>query len=391
MTVQTQPHGGFRARPWRAWQTQVVDRESESYEVIILTDGLNPANPELLEAVGAGKIFCIVDAEVERLHGGPIRSYFKEHGREIHFFPLVASEATKTLVTAESFMRFCLDSGMGRRDTVLCIGGGIVCDIGALAASLVRRGAPCVKVPTTLLGMIDGAIGVKTGVNFNGMKNALGTYSVPRSVVIDLALLRTLPARQMGFGLVEMGKMLALKSRQDWELLRANFDAIVELRDMDLLYNLVRRSIRYMLDELEINLFEKDLYRIVDFGHEFGHTIEVSTGYAVSHGEAVLAGMCISNAICRHRGLMVQEDYEGFWIFAANFDLQALFGRVSRDALAESIRQTRLHKGGTFIVALHEIGRPIFLKAVTVEELDSAWRECRDRADAFASAPGKDA
>lgn len=366
-------------RSWRTWETRVQNGASDSYEVIVLADSLDPANPELSAAVSSRRVFVLIDATVEKLYGEALLTYLRAHRHEVSVFAVEASEEQKNLSTAESFLRFCLDRGMGRRDTVLCMGGGIICDVGALAASLIRRGAPCVKVPTTLLGMIDGAIGVKNGVNFNGTKNSVGSYSLPRSVMVDLGLLRTLPKEQMGFGMIEMAKMVALKSREDWDCLRWNFDALKGLRDMARLSGLVCRSIRYMLDELESNLFEKDLFRIVDYGHEFGHTIEVSTGYAVSHGEAVLAGMCLSNTLCWRRGMMKATDYEDFWDFAANFDLPTLFGRISLESLVESLQHTELHKGETFMVALQEIGRPLFLRGVTPAELGPAWDECRGR------------
>lgn len=360
----------------REWQTTLKHSDSNSYEVIMLDDCFNTGNPEVFEAVRSKKVFCLMDENVHRILGWKVSEYFRAVGQDLFTYTLGASEKNKTLANVESFMGFCLTNGMGRRDTVLCVGGGIVCDVGGLAASLIRRGVPCVKIPTTLLGMIDGSIGVKTGVNFCGYKNSIGTFSIPKCVFVDLSLLRTVPRAEIGYGLIEMAKILVLKSRTDWELFLENTDNFLNLRENSPLPLLVRNSIRYMLDELESNLYERNLHRIVDYGHEFGHCIETGTDYQVSHGEAVLMGICLSNSICLARGLLDSFDHDAFWKFAAAFDLPRLMGKVSLEILVESLHQTNLHKNGTFIVGIAKIAQPIFLDGITREELESAWKNC---------------
>ena len=373
------------SRSGRGWQTSLKHCEPSAYEVIMVNNCFDIGNREVLEAVRSKKAFCIVDENVHRILGWKISGYFQALGQELHLFRLDASEKNKTLTNVERFMEFCLGHGMGRRDTVLCIGGGIVCDIGGMAASLIRRGVPCVKIPTTLLGMIDGSIGVKTGVNFSGFKNSIGTFSMPKCVFVDLSLLKTVPVSEIGFGLIEMAKILSLKSRKNWELFIENFEDLINLREHSPLPLLVRNSIRYMLDELESNLYEKNLYRIVDYGHEFGHCIESSTDYQISHAEAVLIGMCLSNSISLARGLMDRDDHDTFWKFASTFDLPRLMSRLSVSLLVESLHQTNLHKDGIFIVGLAKIAQPIFLKDIRQEELESAWKYCVRKAKAAPS------
>lgn len=376
----------------RKWRTTLKHCDPSSYEVIMVKDCLAAGSSEVLEAVRSKKVFCLVDENVHRLLGWKISAYFRAAGQELHTHMLSASEKNKTLESVESFMRFCLERGMGRRDVVLCIGGGIVCDVGGMAASLIRRGVPCVKIPTTLLGMIDGSIGVKTGVNFCGYKNSIGTFSMPKCVFVDLSLLKTVPSSEIGFGLIEMAKILALKSRADWELFIDNFDDLLNLREDSPLPLLVRNSIRYMLDELESNLYEKNLCRIVDYGHEFGHCIETGTEYQVSHAEAVLMGMCLSNSICLARGQMDRDDHDAFWKFAGAFDLPRLMGRLSVELLVESLRQTNLHKDGAFIVGISKIAKPVFLEGITRVELEAAWKSSlmmAQKAASRSSSPAK--
>lgn len=336
-----------------------------SYDVIFVEGLLDPSNPSLARYNGDARVFGLIDKAVWKLFGSDLSRYFTHHGMDVRYFVLESSERVKTMETVRAFAAFCQDHGIRRRDHILCVGGGIVLDVGGLAANLLRRSTACIKIPTTLLGVVDAAVGVKTGVNFRDHKNFLGTYCAPAVVLYDLDLLRTLPHRQIRNGLAEIIKMISLKSAELTWLLRDSLDSFFRFPANTNVRELVEAAIHYMMEELQPNLREHDLKRIVDFGHEFGHPMEVLTEYELLHGEAVGIGMLISHSIAVQQGLMRKEHFDFFVRMHAELALPFYHRRLSGTALVAELEGIRRHKHGEVnLVALRAPGEPVFIAEV---------------------------
>ena len=206
-------------------------------------------------------------------------------GREHRVFTIPAGEAHKTLATVESLARRFAAWGMTRADCVVAVGGGIVTDVAGFAAAGYLRGIAVVHVPTTLLGMIDAAIGGKTGVNLPEGKNLFGAFWQPSGVVCDLDALATLPDREMRCGNGEMAK---------YHFLTSVDLAALELTDR--VAECVRiKAAAVCADERETISSDNDKGRaVLNYGHTLAHALEIATDHALLHGEAVAVGLAFA-------------------------------------------------------------------------------------------------
>jgi len=349
-----------------------------TYNVIKVRGVFDPNNKELADAIGNKKCFCLIDEKVETHFGKEIKAYFKSRNIEFQSYIIDVSEQGKNINTIIDILNFCYDNQISRRDYILCIGGGIVCDLGGFAANLLRRGTPYIKIPTTLIGVIDAAIGVKTAVNFKEKKNSIGTYYSPDIVFYDTSLLTTLPDNEIKYGLVEMIKIIAIKDVARWEKLKQNihsFYPFLEEKNENI-DELIHHSIKYMLEELQPNLFEKKLQRIVDYGHEFAHPMESVTDYQLTHGEAVAGGMLISNAIAFRQGIMDKEDYQDFKNLLIKLAIPIWHEKITLDFLKSVTEMIKLHKDGRIdLVVLEKIGTPTFLNEIRPGSLEFAYTQ----------------
>ncbi|MDB5128462.1 ROK family protein [Mucilaginibacter sp.] len=343
-----------------------------TYEIKRVSNLFDITNPALSDYIKTKKTFCIIDQNLAD-YASSLKVYFQKNDIEAHYFFVEVSEKNKNIQSIIDFTAFCFKHEIGRRDPIIAFGGGIVCDLGGMSANLLRRGTPCIKIPTTLCGMIDAGVGIKNGVNYADSKNSLGTFYPPTVVFIDLKFLKTLSEKEIKNGLVEMIKIIALKDKGTWSLLKRNINKFID-KDFDLeVVELIDRSIAFMTEELSTNLLEDNLYRIVDYGHEFGHLIEIITDFELSHGEAVGIGMRLSNNMAYSRGLMNVKDYEDFNGVFDKLNLPYWHKSLSCQKLYAKREAISRHKGGNFsIVALYKIGDPFFIKTMSFTDMEYA-------------------
>lgn len=204
---------------------------------------------------------------------------------------LAAGEQAKQWPSVERVLALCAEAGLARDGVVAGVGGGVVCDIAGFSASLYMRGCGLVLAPTTLLAMVDAALGGKTGIDFGGWKNLVGTFYPARLVVAATGCLRSLPDRELLSGVAEAVKTAVVG---DPELLGLLAERRRELlaRDEDLLAEVVRRCLAVKGRIVSEDPLEGGVRALLNLGHTFGHALESATGFSVwSHGEAVAWGM----------------------------------------------------------------------------------------------------
>ena len=209
-------------------------------------------------------------------------------GVEHRVFTIGAGEAAKSLATVEDLCRQWATWGLNRGDAVVAVGGGVVTDTAGFAAASYHRGVPVVHVPTTLLGMIDAAIGGKTGVNLPEGKNLVGAFWQPHGVVCDLDTLDTLPPRELRSGLGELAKYRFLPGGEGLEDLA--FD------------EQVARCISIKAEVVASDEREGGRRAILNYGHTLAHAIETAGTYDLRHGEAVAVGLLYAAAVARRLG-----------------------------------------------------------------------------------------
>lgn len=250
-------------------------------------------------------------------------------------------EASKTLVTADAIYKKFISMGVDRSTFVLAIGGGIVTDVAGFVASTYMRGVEFGFVSTSLLGQVDASVGGKNGVNVDGYKNMVGTFTQPRFVICDVGMLRTLPEREVRTGMAEVIKAGIIADEELFSKLELT--PLAELtKNPDLLGEVVYRAIKVKADIVERDEREHGDRRKLNLGHTLAHAIEKSSS-KMNHGEAVAVGLSLISDVAARRGLLSAADKERICslLQRTGFDLtppvamRVLLKAVSKDKKSE--------------------------------------------------------
>jgi 3-dehydroquinate synthase len=342
-------------------------------------DGSRRRLAELLEDARA--VAVISDETVDALYGNELRQELRSLGVEVLMHTVPAGEASKSLDSAVALWNWLATSGLGRRDVVISFGGGVIADVGGWVASVYMRGVPYVNVPTTLLAMVDGALGGKVAVNHAVAKNLLGAFQQPAGVVSDLRYLRSLDARHLAAGVAECIKKGVIASPEYFAFIEAEADAIVG-GDLDALEPLVRSAATIKTALIERDPYEIDLRRPLNFGHTVGHPLETVTGYApLLHGEAVAFGMVVEARIAARRGWLAPDLLDRLVSVLDRCGLptraSALPAGVGADALLSAMEKVRLIRAGSLRWVLPvALGESVIADDVTQAEIRDALADC---------------
>jgi 3-dehydroquinate synthetase len=364
-------------RSWQLETSHVI-----SYDVVETSDIFSPDNDALMfgDTGRASRRFVVVDevvydTRVEQIHG-----YFEQRGVEARIFPIAATEQNKTFdlffQIARELDAFRLDR---RHEPIIAMGGGVLTDVVSMVASCYRRGTPCVRVPTTLMGCVDAAIGVKTAVNFNGFKNRIGSFEAPIACILDRSFLSTLPMRHILNGLSEIVKLALIRSAPLFELLEAEGKAAVLDRFQTKGTAIFRDAIHVMLEELQHNLFETVLERAVDYGHTFSPILEMQDIHGVLHGEAVAIDAAFSAILAQERGLIPPFLCNRVLNTMADLGLPLHHPLLDADMLWAGLEERTAHRDGFQRVPLMKnLGEATFVNDITRVELAhglDVWRK----------------
>ena len=285
------------------------------------------------------------------------------------------SEKEKSLETVEKIWSEWLNMSIDRKTAVVVLGGGLLSDMAGFAASVYKRGLHLYLIPTTLLAMVDAAIGGKNGINFKGIKNQIGTVNMPREVLIDPRFLSTLPHEEMMSGTAEMLKH-ALIARPSY------FDHIIAALEKGLpeedLPPLIRRSVEIKTGIVQRDPYESGLRKVLNFGHTLGHALEAclhQTGKPVSHGHAVAVGMMAAldlSVVLSGLDVEIARRYKSALkkYYALPAGLQTLLPCIS-----EQIRHDKKNTGNEpRFVLLEEPGKPVWDFRVPEPLLIKIWK-----------------
>lgn len=251
-----------------------------------------------LPALTAGqKNFVVTDSNVYALYSDWFKCYFSD----AEIFILPAGEENKNFRALQAILEKMAGAGMRRTSRLFAVGGGVVGDIGGLAAAVYMRGISYVQIPTTLLAQVDSSVGGKTAVNLGGVKNVVGAFYQPCEVLIDPAFLSTLPDREIKCGLGEIVKYATL-SGEVFDLLENNR---TRWTDLMFLEKLIAVCVEHKTRVVEADEKESGARRSLNVGHTTGHIIELAMG--LSHGESVLYGMLLETKMAISEGVCEKE------------------------------------------------------------------------------------
>lgn len=273
-----------------------INISSHCYTATIENGLLKRAGEAIAQTVPNRKrVFVVTSPPIRKLWGEALADSLG--GFDAVFLEIPDGERYKTIRTAEGLLRKMVSRGADRRTLLIAFGGGVVGDMAGFAASIYMRGIDVVQVPTTLLAQVDASIGGKTGVDLPEGKNLVGAFHHPRAVLIDPAVLATLPDREFRAGLYEILKCGLVRRPEIFEYMEHGRDRILQ-RDAQALEWLITQAVQVKAEIVSADEREGDLRRILNFGHTIGHALETETGYKqFLHGEAVAWGMVAASMI----------------------------------------------------------------------------------------------
>lgn len=275
---------------------------STGYDVVIGAGVLGELPARVAAAAPAARYAVIAPDRVARLHATRVLDGLHSAGMNAVLLEFPDGEAYKTRDTWADLSDRMLAGGFGRDSCVIALGGGVAGDVAGFVAATYMRGIPVVQVPTTLLAMIDAAVGGKTGVDTAAGKNLLGAFHAPALVLADPLVLATLPPVQLRAGLAEAVKHGAILDAGYFAWLEARAAAVLAL-EPDALADLVRGSVRLKARIVDEDPHERGPRALLNFGHTIGHALELQAGWSMPHGQAVAIGMVAEAALGAEAGL----------------------------------------------------------------------------------------
>lgn len=332
----------------------------------------------LANAVEGLPIFIIVDERLWASHESQIESYAKAKLNCLGIVRLPGCETTKSLDAVAALCTAAVEKNLPRHGAFVAVGGGTILDMVGFVASIYRRGVAYVRVPTTLIGMIDVGVGIKQAINFKHKKNVLGSFYPPRCTINDVRFLWQLPRRELACGMAEALKIFLLCDAPAFELLEEHAVELMESRFRSpepVMRTFLLRAQIAMMEQLSTNLFEHELKRLVDFGHSFSPIIETMSDYAVAHGEAVALDMLLSTAIAVGRKLCDASLMSRLIRLYGNIGLPTAHPLLSPLLMERALVETRAHRGGVpNLVVPAGLGAAHFLQDVSYDEITLALR-----------------
>ena len=360
-----------------------VPAEAMSYPVLIGQGLLERLGPEVKRSShGVRKVALVSDENVMPLYGAQAISSLEAQSIEVSVFTVPAGESSKTPERAVELVASFVDSGLGRHDVVVALGGGVVGDLAGFAAATFMRGIAFVQCPTTLLAQVDASVGGKVAVDLPGGKNLMGAFHFPTAVIVDPEVLTTLATRELSCGMAEMLKHGALFSREHFEAVQASASGILDDAEQ-ISSSLVGASVALKaacVSRDPHELGEAGKGRVVlNLGHTVGHALELLSGYEIAHGEAVGLGLRGAARLSERRGLC-EQGFETMMTTALDtlrlpIDLDNWLDRYDDRAMIRAIHADKKRsKDAVSYVALEGLGRPSVL-ALKPAEIVGILRE----------------
>lgn len=308
-------------------------------------------------------VVIVTDDNVKRLYGSKFPTF--------PVLTLKPGEESKQLDVIEKLSVELLESGIDRSGFILGIGGGVVCDVAGFLASVYMRGIRCGYFSTSLLSQVDASTGGKTGVNLGGTKNILGTIRQPEFVICDPDMLSTLSDEEYLSGLAELIKTSIIGDSSLFKLIEDKHKEISE-RNPLLMNELVARCVKFKASVVSADENETGIRRILNFGHTFGHAIEMHE--SMKHGFAVASGMELATAFSAEKGFISQADNDRIVNMLQSFGLLNKY-RIDEDKMRNFILHDKKKSGkGINFVLIKEIGEA-FVENIPVEEILDFYRK----------------
>lgn len=351
-----------------------VDLGDRSYDVTI-GSGASASLPELVGSLSPRRVAFLTHDRLAALHPD-VEASLRDAGFDVLALRMPEGETAKSWSTVGALLEAMAEAEMHRDDLLVAFGGGVVTDAGGFAAASFLRGIRWIGVATTVLGAVDASVGGKTGVNLAAGKNLAGAFWQPSAVVIDTDIFATLDDREVRSGLAEAAKCGFIDDPTILDRIeRWSDDDVADLvrRDPDGLTEVVTAGVATKIAVVSADEREGGLRAVLNYGHTFGHALETTCGYRLSHGEAISVGMVFAAELARTRGMLDDEAVERHRrvlsklrmpVAADESDIIAAAPLMARDKKAVA--------AGLRFVLLDGIGQPDIVSGIDAASVQSA-------------------
>ncbi|MCV7419591.1 sedoheptulose 7-phosphate cyclase [Mycobacterium yunnanensis] len=354
--------------------------EKIEYDLVYVDGVFAVDNPELADSYRQyGRALMVVDESVHEIYGDAIQTYFDHYDIALTVVPVQIRETAKSLETFETIVGRFDEFGLVRTEPVLVVGGGLTTDVAGFACASYRRNTPYIRIPTTLIGLIDASVSIKVAVNYGKHKNRLGAYHASQKVLLDFSFLKTLPEDQVRNGMAELIKIAVVGNAEIFgllekygpDLLATRFgylDGTAELREAA--DRLTHQAIATMLELEAPNLHEIDLDRVIAFGHTWSPTLELTPPVPFFHGHAINVDMALSTTLAEQRGHLSVEDRDRVLGVMSALGLSLDSKYLTPELLEQATASILKTRDGLLRAAIPTpIGKCSFLNDLTVAEL----------------------
>ena len=334
-------------------------RAADPYPVVIGRGLL----PEIIEACATSRTVAIFYQPPLAQTAEALREKLEEAGVNAHRIEIPDAEAGKDLAVAG----FCWDVlgqiGVNRKDTVVSLGGGAATDLAGFVAATWMRGVRVVHIPTTLLAMVDAAVGGKTGINTDAGKNLVGSFHEPAAVFVDTATLESVPRNELISGMAEVVKCGFISDPEILDIIEADPEAALDPSG-DTIVELIRRSVQVKADVVSQDLKESGLRETLNYGHTLGHAVERKEQYRWRHGAAVSVGMCFVAELARLAGRLDDATADRHASILSSIGLPTGYDEDAFPRLHELMAgDKKNHSGFLRLVVLDGLARPSRMEA----------------------------
>jgi demethyl-4-deoxygadusol synthase len=362
---------------------RVAGHEALDYTLEYVDGVFAPGNDRLAASYRPyGRCLAVVDSTVHELYGEQMRAYFAHHGIELTVFPITIREKDKTLRTVERIVDAFGEFGLVRTEPVLVVGGGLITDVTGFACSMFRRSTNYIRIPTTLIGLVDASVAIKVAVNHGRHKNRLGAFHPSQAVLLDFSFLATLPADQVRNGMAELVKIAVVADSGIFDLLEkygedllttrfGHVDGSPDLREVA--HRVTYDGIHRMLELEAPNLHELDLDRVIAYGHTWSPTLELAPEQPFFHGHAIATDMAFSATIAERRGYISESDRDRIFWLMSRLGLTLTSPYLTPELLERATRSITQTRDGRLRAAMpRPIGTCHFVDDLTLDELTEA-------------------
>ncbi|KAH9907729.1 Dehydroquinate synthase-like protein [Xylariomycetidae sp. FL2044] len=341
-----------------------------------------------------GRVLAVTDKNVFALYGKKMENYFKHYNLELQVHQTSIGEKAKTIDTFLEIADSMTDFGIIRKEPVLVVGGGLVTDVAGFACAAYRRNTNFIRVPTTVIGLIDASVSIKVAVNYGRYKNRLGAYHAPLHTFLDFTFLRTLPIAQVRNGFAELIKISSCSHLQVFDLLDKFCEQLIEtkfgradeaLAEVRKAADVINREGIYEMLKLESpNLHEIGLDRVIAYGHTWSPLHELIPETPLRHGHAISIDMAYSATLANHRGLLSDDEHQRLFKLFSRAGLSIdhpQFDDAVLDKGTAAILKTR--DGLLRLAVPNPLGTCTFINDVSTQELRDALRKHKEMAQTY--------